>query len=232
MKNIFTLTLASTISLSALAGPTTYKQIEIPKPGVNRYSKSIELTPDRIRELFLKSHKERSNEEHTAIGRIVSAKLSDPRLNSLGITANELSAAARNYPGLAEIILNRLEILAPKAQSTEKKGDDTNIKRAAEADIKLAAELGKFDLIEPEMLNGVSDGKKVKASDVLTAILNMPAEKASILEFKNRLLTKLQKKSSNESLQKLVLDSSDGLAAGNKRKLDWAELLRCLLLAS
>lgn len=232
MKNIFALTLASTISLCALAGPT-YKPLEVhtTKPGENRYSKSTELTPEKIKELSSKLPANRNEAEHRAIDNIIRFKLSDPKISLLAMT-NDLSTAARNYPGLAEIILNRLAILAPKAQSPEKKGDDPNIKLAAEADIKLAAELGKFDLVAPEMLQGVSGGNKVKASDVLTAILNMPTEKASILEFKNRLLTKLQNRSRNESLQKLVLDSSEGLAAGSKKRLDWAELLRCLLLAS
>lgn len=231
MKNIFALTLASTISLCALAAPT-YKSLEVhaPKPGETQY-KPAELTPDKIRALSLKSPEVRTEAERRAIDNIIRSKLSDPKISLLAMT-NDLSTAARNYPGLAETILNRLAILAPKAQSTEKKGDDPNIKLAAEADIKLAAELGKFDLVAPEMLQGVSGGNKVKASDVLTAILNMPTEKASILEFKNRLLTKLQNRSRNESLQKLVLDSSEGLAAGSKRRLDWAELLRCLLLAS
>lgn len=226
MKKIFALTLASTISLSALAAPTNRNvEVSAPKPG-ERY-KQAELTPEKIRELSSKLPANRNEAEHRAIDNIIRFKLSDPKISLLAMT-NDLSTAARAYPGLAEIILNRLEILAPKAQSTEKKGDDPNIKLAAEADIKLAAELGKFNRIETEILKGVSVENKVKASDVLTAILNMPTEKASILEFKNRLLTKLQNRSSSESLQKLVIDASEGLAAGNKKKLDWAELLRCL----
>jgi hypothetical protein len=71
------------------------------------------------------------------------------------------------------------------------------------------------------------DPKAVKAAETLAAIINMPAEKASIRTFKNNLLSKLQNRKPTDKIKDLIIDSSEGLVAKGK-KLNWEELLKCL----
>ncbi len=210
MKNIFALTLASTISLSALAAPT-YKPIEVhaPKPGETQY-KPAELTPDKIRALSLKSPEVRTETERLLISKIIGSKLSNSSIGALGIT-NELSTAARNFSGVLDIILTRANIIVDKSTKTE-------AKEVAKTELKLAAEIGKLDVINE---------KEVKAAEVLTAIINMPAEKASMITFKNNLLSKLKSRQKDTSIKELIIEASDGLAATGK-KIDWEQLRKCL----
>lgn len=214
MKNIFALTLASTISLSALAAPT-YKPIEVhtTKPGETQY-KPAELTPDKIRALSLKSPEVRTETERLLISKIIGSKLSNSSIGALGIT-NELSTAARNFSGVLDIILTRANIIVDKSTKTE-------AKEVAQTELKLAAEIGKLDVINE---------KEVKAAEVLTAIINMPAEKASMITFKNNLLSKLKSRQKDTSIKELIIEASDGLAATG-RKLDWEKLRRCLGLVA
>lgn len=214
MKNIFALTLASTISLCALAAPT-YKSLEVhaPKPGETQY-KPAELTPDKIRALSLKSPEVRTEAERLLISKIIGSKLSDSSIGALGIT-NELSTAARNFSGVLDVILTRANIILDKSTKTD-------AKEVAKTELKLAAEIGKLNVLNE---------KEAKAAEVLTAIINMPAEKASMITFKNNLLSKLKSRQKDTSIKELIIEASDGLAATG-RKLDWEKLRRCLGLVA
>jgi hypothetical protein len=190
MKKKIILALISTVSISALAaGP--FKPIEVKR---TEYKDSERrLSEEELKKLSLKNPNERSISEKSFISSLVEKKIADLKTDSLP-EANDLSTAARNFSGVLDIILNRINIIVDKSTKTE-------AKEVAQTELKLASEIGKLDAMDP---------KAVKAAETLAAIINMPAEKASIRTFKNNLLSKLQNKKPQSQPNKPPAKTSDG----------------------
>lgn len=208
MKKKIILALLSTVSISALAaGP--FKTIEVKRTAEYKDS-ARRLSEEELKKLSLKNPNERTIFEKSFISSLVEKKIAALKIDSLP-EANDLSTAARNFSGVLDIILTRVNIIADKSTKTE-------AKEVAQTELKLASEIGKLDAMDP---------KAVNAAETLAAIINMPAEKASIRTFKSNLLSKLQNRKPTDKIKELIIDSSEGLVAKGK-KLNWEELLRCL----
>lgn len=209
MKYLLLLSLTSSVSFAA---PVEYKPMKM------ETNKAVEYkTTEQQRDLVEKYRSARFADMPVA-ARAKVALMTEKNLDgvnlSQGISTSDISNAVKNTPQLHDSVLSKVEILKKSTSSDSEK-------KSAMLDLKLVSEIGKLDAARPDFKNNI---------EILRAIVEIPSEKASIVEFKKRLASELESMTGNKTLEQVILAAGKNLGV-NGKSVTLKDLLACLFAA-
>ena len=208
MKYLLLLSLTSTV---CFAGPIEYRPMRMETTKAPEYKTTEQQRERELVEKFRSAgFANMPAEARTKLALIAERVLNDVSL-SQGVASSDISTAIKNTPKLYDAVLARVQILK-KSTSSKAEGE------SALLDLQLVSEIGKLDAAHPDFQKNI---------DILKAIVEIPSEKASIVEFKKRLASGLESMTGNKTLEQVILAAGKGLGA-NGKQITLKDLLACL----
>jgi len=209
MKYLLLLSLTSTV---CFAGPIEYKPMKMETTKAPEYK-----TTEQQRDMVEKYRSARFA-DMPAAARAKVALMTEKNLDGInlsqGVSSSDISNAVKNTPQLHDAVLAKVQILKKSTSSASEK-------QSALLDLQLVSEIGKLDAARPDFKDNIG---------VLKAIVEIPSEKASIVEFKKRLASELESMTGNKTLEQVILAAGKNLGV-NGKSITLKDLLACLFAA-
>lgn len=201
MKYLLLLSLTSTV---CFAGPIEYRPMRMETTKAPEYKTDI-----------VEKFRSARFADMPAAARAKVALMTEKNLDGInlsqGVASSDISNAVKNTPQLHDAVLAKVQILK-KSTSSESE------KKSALLDLQLVSEIGKLDAARPDFQKDI---------DILKAIVEIPSEKASIVEFKKRLASELESMTGNKKLDQVILAAGKNLGV-NGKSITLKDLLTCL----